>query len=168
MPSHVTIRPAAVDDAQALADAWIAFGRYYADLDPAHFRVPDQDGITEWVRGEIARERDPDFLWLVAERDGRFLGYVQAVITRPAEDADRQLVVDVGESVLHVNAVLVLEGERRRGVGTALMTAAEDWGRAGGATRSYLNTYATSPSSMPFYAERMRYLAKMTGFWKPL
>ena len=45
MGSDIEIRPARVTDAQVLADAWRAFGRYYADIDPDQFRDPDAEGL---------------------------------------------------------------------------------------------------------------------------
>jgi GNAT superfamily N-acetyltransferase len=105
---------------------------------------------------------------LVAERDERFVGYVQARIDRPAEDADRQLLRDLREPVLKVTALLVVQDQRRLGVGTALMRAVEDWAKSRGATRAFLNTYAGSPTAVPFYEKRMGYWAKSLGFWKQL
>jgi GNAT superfamily N-acetyltransferase len=163
---EVTIRPARSSDAASLTDAWIEFGRYYAALEPALYRVPEEVG--EWVESDLRAERGDDEVWLVAERDGRFVGCVRAKIKRPAEDAGKQLVRDAGESVLNVHALLVVEDERRIGVGTALMRAAEDWARGKGATRSFLNTFADSPSAVPFYEEGMGYQPKILGFWKQL
>ena len=89
-------------------------------------------------------ERSDDEVWVVAERDERFVGYVQAKIDRPAEDACRQILRDLGEPVLKVTALLVVEDQRRMGVGTALMRAVEVWAKSRGATRAFLNTYQGS------------------------
>jgi GNAT superfamily N-acetyltransferase len=50
-----------------------------------------------------------------------------------------------------VNSLGVLSSHRRRGIGTALMAAAEEWLRARGAGVVVLNTYLRSPESVPFY-----------------
>jgi hypothetical protein len=94
----VTIRPVRTQDAAGLADAWTEFGRYYADLDPVLFRVPEPTGLTQWVEEELeAKARaGSDHIWLVAERDGVLIGYVQARIKRPGEHAEKQLLRDVG------------------------------------------------------------------------
>jgi GNAT superfamily N-acetyltransferase len=56
-----------------------------------------------------------------------------------------------------VNLLAVAEGYRRRGVGTALMEAAEKWGRHRGAVVAVTDTNLSSPLSVPFYGERMGY-----------
>jgi GNAT superfamily N-acetyltransferase len=163
---EVTIRPARAGDGASLADAWIEFGREYAALDPVHFRVPEDH--EEWVESDLEVERGDDDLWLVAKRDERLVGYVQAKIDRPAEDADRQILRDLCEPILKVTALLVVEDQRRMGVGTALMRAVEDWAKSRGATRAFLNTYRGSPTAVPFYEKRMSYQPKSLGFWKQL
>jgi GNAT superfamily N-acetyltransferase len=162
------IRPARTEDAATLADAWIELGRDYAELDPVQFCIPRGEDLVGWVRGSLSEPRGDDEAWLVAERDGHVVGYVRAEITRPTDEADRQLVRDVGEPVLKVQALVVLAPERRRGAGTSLMQAVEDWARSRGAARSFLMTYLHSPSAVPFYEQQMGYQRKMLGFWKEL
>jgi hypothetical protein len=48
------------------------------------------------------------------------------------------------------------------------MRAAESWAKERGATRSFLNTYAHSPSAVPFYEQAMGYAPNITGYWKQL
>ena len=125
MRSGIEIRVARVSDAVSLADAWREFGRYYADIDPRRFRVPDADGLPAWFESRLAEDRGDDTLWLVAERAPRVIGFVQARIWPPAEDADRHLMREMAEPILKVDSIMVLEDERGAGVGTALMSAAE-------------------------------------------
>ncbi|WP_354670916.1 GNAT family N-acetyltransferase [Actinomadura sp. DC4] len=56
-----------------------------------------------------------------------------------------------------VNLLTVTEGYRHRGVGTALMEAAEEWGRSQGAVVAVTDTDLVSPLSVPFHVERMGY-----------
>ena len=166
--ADLEIRAARVDDADGLADAWRAFGRYYADIDPQLFRVPEAEGLPAWFDSRLREDRGDDTLWLVAERDGRVVGFVQAQIWPPAEDADRHLMREVSEPILKVDSIMVMADERGAGIGTALMSAAETWGRERGATRAVVISYANSPSSIPFYEERMGYERHTVGFLKPL
>ena len=168
MSSEITLRAATVADADALADAWIQFGRYYVDLDPDLFRIPDADGLPAWFESSLREDRGEDALWLVAERGDRVVGFVQARIWPPADDAAQQLMQEVTEPILKIDSIMVLGDERGTGVGTALMEASERWGRKHGATRSVVISYADSPSSMPFYEERMGYRRHTVGFLKPL
>src|SRR5262245_47778352 len=162
------IRSPMPDDAPRLAEAWIEFGRYYTALDPQLFRVPDQDGLEGWIRNAIGGPPDEDHLWLVAEVDGILQGYVQAEISRPGPDARWELLADLGQSVLRVLALFVFEDDRREGIASDLMQAAEAWARERRATRAFLNTYARSPSAVPFYEEGMGYAANIVGYWKEL
>lgn len=168
MGSGVEIRAARVGDADSLAEAWREFGRYYADINPNLFRIPDSKGLPAWFESRLEENRGEDRLWLVAERARRVIGFVQARLSPPAEDADRQLMREMAEPILKIDSMMVLEDERGAGVGTALMSAAERWGRDQGATHSVVISYANSPSSIPFYEARMGYERHTVGFLKPL
>jgi GNAT superfamily N-acetyltransferase len=64
--------------------------------------------------------------------------------------------------------LVVTGGERRKGIGKALMDAVERWARERGATVSFVVSYAHSPTSIPFHKEGMGYARKTVGFWKRL
>jgi GNAT superfamily N-acetyltransferase len=149
------IRPG---DGEGCARAWLDAGRHYAARDPEVIQVPDADGLAEWFEEAIREPRTADTSWLVAEHpeDGP-IGMIEARIVRPAPDAHRQLQRDLGRTRLVVNLLAVTEGYRRRGVGTALMEAAEEWGRSEGAVLAVTDTNLSSPLSVPFYVERMGY-----------
>lgn len=168
VPSGIELRDATVGDADALAAAWTDFGRYYVDLDPEHFRLPHKDGLPAWFESSLREDRGEDALWLVAERGDRVVGFIRARIWPRADDADFQLMWEVAEPILKIESLMVLDGERGAGVGTALMDAAERWGREHGATRAGVISYANSPASMPFYEERMGYRRHTVGFLKSL
>jgi GNAT superfamily N-acetyltransferase len=137
-------------------------------IDPRRFRVPESRDLTASMAKDLAEERDDDELWLVVEDAGRVVGDLKARIDRPAPGAEYELMRDVAEPILRVDALAVLEADRREGAGTALMTAAEDWARERGATRAFLTTAINSPIAVPFYEERMRYERVSLGFWKLL
>ena len=164
----IVVRLAEGRDAVAMAQAWIDAGRYYASIDARRFHVPDIEGLASWLADLLAHERDDDEIWFVAEANGRVVGDAIARIDRPAPDAGRELLRDLSEPVLRIDSIAVLEADRRLGAGTALMTAAEDWGRNRGATRAFLTTAVNSAIAVPFYEERMRYERVSLGFWKLL
>jgi GNAT superfamily N-acetyltransferase len=116
----------------------------------------------------IAEVRDDDEIWFVVEDAGRVVGDLKARIDRPGPGAEHELMRDVGEPMLRVDSLVVLESDRRQGAGTTLMTAAEDWARERGATRAFLTTAIDSPIAVPFYEDRMRYERVSLGFWKLL
>jgi GNAT superfamily N-acetyltransferase len=162
---EMRVRPARAGDGDDLARAWVDGGRYYADLDPRRFRVPEEEGLVDWIESALAKDRGDDRTWIVAEHDGEIVGDVTAHVDRAVGDARWQMMRDLGESILKIDSLMVREHRRRRGVGTALMKAAEEWGRARGASAVFLSTYHDSPSSVPFYERRMRYERASIGFW---
>lgn len=153
------IRDVRPGDGEACARIWLDTGRYYAALVPEVIQVPEADGLAGWFEEAIALEPtagEPDRLWRVADEPGAgVIGIVEAAVVRPAPDARRQLQRDLGRTRLVVNLLAVAEGYRRRGVGTGLMEAAEEWGRSKGADVVVTDTNLSSPLSVPFYEDRM-------------
>jgi GNAT superfamily N-acetyltransferase len=162
------VRRASSDDAGGLADLWIEFGRYYEDLDPSQYQEPKADGLDAWFRGQLDEQQDADQLWLVAEVGERLVGSIHGTIQRPSEDADWQLIRDLGAVVLRVDHLIVTEAERRKGIGRTLMGDVEAWASSRGATQALVISTADSPSSVPFCEEGMGYWRKTIGFWKSL
>lgn len=144
-------------DGEGCARAWRDAGRHYAAIVPEVIQEPDPQGLVEWFEHAIRDERGDDTLWIVAEDDGQVVGMVEAAVTRPTPDARRQLQRDLSRVRLVVNALAVVEEYRRKGVGTALMEAAETWGRQRGAVVTVTDTNLSSSLSVPFYEDRMGY-----------
>jgi GNAT superfamily N-acetyltransferase len=164
----LVVRPARPVDAADLARNWMDVARHYAELDGDAFQVPPVDGLAGWFEELLGRPRSEDAVWLVAEVDGRVVGDVSARLERPTEDAERQLLRDLGRVRLYVDALGVEEAYRRRGVGARLMGAVEEWGRAKGAVRAVLTTYHASPLSVPFYEQGMGYRRRSIVYEKRL
>jgi aminoglycoside 6'-N-acetyltransferase len=107
------------------------------------------------------RPRDEGF---VAVADGRVIGVIELWRKR-ARDATGgsarigRISVDLGISVS--------EHWRGRGVGTALLAAAEDWARAVGAERMVLDLAANNVSALRLY-ERVGYVVDGIAMDKPI
>lgn len=165
----VTLRAATLGDADSLAECWVEFARYYVDQAPDRFRVPAEEGLSEWLASQIsAVEAEDDALWLVAERLGSVVGYVRAEISRPAPDAHRQMMREVQDSLLWVHGLFVKGPLRRSGVGTILMDAAADWAKSRGATQGVVISFAGDTPALRFYETRMGYERNTIGFWRQL
>jgi len=162
---QIDIRSVQLGDGSALADRWVEFGRYYASRDPVRFRVPGLEGLARWFDSRITEPHD---LWLVAERSGVIVGFLEAQVLPAPDDADRQLMKELSEPVLRVNSLFVTEAERGHGVGRSLMQTAENWGREKGATSAAVIAIADSPPAVPFYLEGLKYQQNTIGFWKAL
>jgi GNAT superfamily N-acetyltransferase len=105
---------------------------------------------------------------LVAEIDGQVVGYLEARLEPPMEDARFQSNPDLGETRLFINYLVTAQAFWRRGVGTRLVKAAEEWGRSRGAAVAVCDTHVDSPVSIPFWEERMGYRRRAVILRKPL
>lgn len=112
----VSIRMACPDDAAELIEVWTRSG---GDLD----RPPASgscDARLSEATGSIARiAADPEQQLLVAELDGRMLG---AMHLRRGPISPLQLA-----EIVHVSHLYVLPDLRRRGIASALLSAAARW-----------------------------------------
>jgi GNAT superfamily N-acetyltransferase len=161
----VTIRAPRPGDGAGMARVWLSAAAYYADLDPAHFQVPPADGASFEAGFGNGGE---DELMLIADLDGRVAGWLTARIEYPAPGAARQMTREHGWTRLHIDALMVDQTAWHQGIGTALLTAAEAWGRRRGAQVARLDTYYDSPVSVPFYERHMGYQRRAVVFQKPL
>jgi GNAT superfamily N-acetyltransferase len=165
----VQIRPPRPGDGPGMARVWLSAGAYYADLDPAQFQVPSADGLAESFEADVgATSESSGNLRLVADQDGQVAGWLTARIEHPAANPARQLVRELSWIRLVVDALVVDQATWRHGIGTALLTAAESWGRDRGARMVMLDTYVHSPVSVPFYERHMGYQRRSIHFAKEL
>lgn len=99
------------------------------------------------VPTELLEHVTPESVFLDAQREGmlwvalgpadRPVGFVRVVVTGPR---------------VHLAELDVLPEHGRRGVGTALVQAVEDWARASRISEITLTTYRDLPWNAPFYA----------------
>jgi len=162
---HVTVRAARAGDGVSINRLWLSAAAYYTDLDPDHFQLPADDGLGGSWDDDLTETSD-DSLRLVAEVDGQVVGWLTARIEQPAANPDRQLVRELSWRRLAIDALVVHRDQWRHGAGTALLEAAEDWGRSSGARVVRLDTYAHSAVSVPFYEEHMGYERRSIVFQK--
>ena len=169
--ADILIRDARVGDGEGMTTCWLDFGRYYATISPENFRVPDVDGQAAEFDAATARrihQADADKCMLVAETDSRVVGFVGARIARPMDTAPRQGMRESSQIRVEITILAVVETYRRRGIGTRLMAAAEEWARGRGAVLATVDTYVGSYLSIPFYLNRMHYDLQSMRFLKRL
>lgn len=136
----LSLRPATVADIDLL-EAW---GRELYDLERTF-----EPGMR--YSGEAFRERDmealssPDAHYLIAEIEGRAVGYIAAMLGEMPE----YLAMPGRECVIEV--VFVEEDARGRGVGTALLEACLGWAKKQGAKRVRAGVYARNRASLELF-----------------
>jgi len=163
----VLIRGGRRGDGAAIARIHRENSAYYAALAPELFNLPDERGLAGFLEPRPEDNSETNLL-LVAELDGEVVGVLDAALLEPHEMARFQSPSDLGEVRLFVNAVGVRRDCWRRGVATALVEAAEAWGRERGATVSLCDTWPESPVSGPFWERRMGYARRSVRMRKRL
>ena len=118
-----SIRATRAADVGRIADIYLAMARHHAALDPIEYHVPEHEAVRARFAGELDAADEAD-LHLVAEVDGLVVGSLDA-FTRPRPPAGSMRSARRSASI----GIAVDEGWRGRGIGTALMDAAEAWAR---------------------------------------
>lgn len=163
------IRASRPGDGVACASLWREIGSLFAAMNPHTFQVPAEEGLAEWFEEIHAAYRgDDDKVLLVADVDGALVGTLTASLLEPLGTAARQVQTDLGRRRLHVGNLAVRGTHRRGGVGSALMRAAEEWGRSRGAEVMILETETNNPMSVPFYERQMGFSAEAVIFRKEI
>jgi aminoglycoside 6'-N-acetyltransferase len=155
-----TIRPATPEDEPAMTEIQHSSAIHHATIDPDRWRMQSlEEGIQSrryWHR------RQPRSEGLVAVADGRVVGMIELYLKRPQDLTGAHLPrikVDLG--------LAVAPEWRGRGVGTALMRAAEDWARAHGAERMVLDLNSANAGALRLY-ERLGYTVHSHEMDKPI
>jgi GNAT superfamily N-acetyltransferase len=151
--SETTVRDARPGDGDAIAPLSRDSAAYYRELAPDDFRYPDEEGQAAWLDSFLPADGEREIA-LVAEVEDDVVGYLEARLEEPLDSARYQTNPELAERRLFINALLTARSHWRRGVGSALVEAAEAWGRERGATVSLMDTYADSPVSVPFWRGR--------------
>jgi GNAT superfamily N-acetyltransferase len=147
----VVIRPASVDDVDALADVYVSSAGHHAALDPDFYAVPDRDAVVGHLRDRLKQEDDADVVRLVAELDGTVVGSADVELRSPSPAS--MLRPERAASI----GMAVLEDRRGVGIGSRLVEAAEAWARERGATLMMLDASAANVDALRFYEHRHGY-----------
>jgi GNAT superfamily N-acetyltransferase len=155
--SVVTVRDFRHGDGQAVAQIILENGAYHAELAPDYFKQPEEDGLVDFIENDSTWREQPTNLCVIAEIDGEVAGCLEATLKPPMETARWQSQRDLSGPRLFIGFLQTAEKFRRQGVATALVEAAEQWGRGNGARVAVCDTYIDSPLSIPFWEKRMGY-----------
>jgi ribosomal-protein-alanine N-acetyltransferase len=133
----VVVREADPADAAALVDLASAVG-----AEPEGWLISDATwrSVGEERRYLRAIRRHPDAAVLVAELEGELVGRLS--LSRDPHPASRH-VADLG--------LMVAASHRRRGVGRALLQAAEGWARAAGVRKLELHVFPYNAAALALY-----------------
>ncbi|MFP4552534.1 MAG: N-acetyltransferase family protein, partial [Actinomycetota bacterium] len=140
------IREFTSQDAESAARLYIQSAEHHAELDPDFYRVPALEDVVAHYQDMAKRIKTEPFNCFVAESDEVMLGMVEVRISdqpsshsmlRPRRIASADIVVD--------------SGNRRQGIGRALMQRAEEWACDHGATSLMLDMLRANEPALALY-----------------
>jgi len=139
------VRRAKPADLDRVAALWTAITHHHEPLDPVFRMRDDADGeLAELLRAMV---RDPDCEILVYDEQGDLPGMLIVRIDQAPpimDEVQRAEITDLG----------VRDGERRRGIGTALVETALDWVRASGVARVEVQVAHGNAEGQAFWRAR--------------
>ncbi|SEP70781.1 Ribosomal protein S18 acetylase RimI [Lentzea xinjiangensis] len=136
------IRRAGRADVPALVRLRLANAERHVELAPDLFRVPDEAAVRRHFEAVVGHA-----LILVAEVDGEVVGMAEVVPL--ADPPDHQILTPRRAADIHT---VVLDGHRDRGVGTALVAAAERVAAEHGVSLVFANIFASNENALAFYS----------------
>lgn len=136
------VRPAAREDIPALVQLRLANAERHVELDPSLFRVPSADAVREHFEQVF-----DSALVTVAEVEGEVVGMAEVVLVPP--QPDHQILIPRRSADIHT---VVLDGFRGRGIGKALVAAAQEVATAHGAWTLNAIIFAANDEAVAFYS----------------
>lgn len=130
---HVTVRQATIFDLDVVAPLFDAYRQFYRK--PADLALAKRFLQERFQHGE-------SIIFLAMEEGDTALGFVQLFPSFSSGAAARILIL---------NDLFVVPDARRAGVGTLLLHAAADFGKAVGAVRLTLSTEVSNTSAQALY-----------------
>ncbi|SCL31396.1 GNAT family N-acetyltransferase [Micromonospora inyonensis] len=141
----VRVRRGKLADADVLGELNGLVQQLHSDAEPAEFKAPDAAAAAEFFRGQLQRA---DMVILLAELGDHVVGYLTAEETRRRDNPFTEAF-----GMLYIHHLAVAESARRRGVGRALMAAAEEEARRRGLKDLRLDFWSFNEAAGRFFQE---------------
>jgi GNAT superfamily N-acetyltransferase len=141
----ILVRPAERGDVPALVRLRLANAERHIQLAPDIYRVPDVEAVRRHFEEVVAD--GSKVLISVAEVAGEVVGMAEVVLL--AEPPDHQILVPRRGADIHT---VVLDGHRGRGLGAALVAAAEQAAVDHGVSIIYAGIFAPNEDAVGFYS----------------
>ena len=140
---HVRLRRAVLDDAAALTSLNEHVQRLHVDAALDHFAAVDPAAAQAFFTAQLAE--DSTIVW-IAELDGRAVGYLYAVRAHRAANP-----FTTEQHTLYIHHLAVDPAVRRRGVGSAMFTAAAEHARVTGLAGLRLDSWLFNEAAHAFF-----------------
>jgi GNAT superfamily N-acetyltransferase len=146
----IVIRAARAEDVQTLVRLRLANAERHAGLDPVDHRLPEAGAVRRYFEELLGGPGGPDragVMLLVAELAGCVAGMTEIVLS-PAPP-DHQILVPRRTAQVHT---VVLDGYRGKGIGKALVGAAERHAVENGVTCLLAPILSINATAVTFYS----------------
>lgn len=141
---EIQIRPATMDDYEALSPLMDEVGLLHVEAVPNRFQRPDGPFYSREQIAELVA--NPDISLLVAEKDGRLYGYALTYLNQIPLQPNL-----VPGQVAKVEEMGVAAFARREGIARLLMSAIELWARQKAARLVELNVFDFNKPAIRLY-----------------
>jgi GNAT superfamily N-acetyltransferase len=131
----------------ALVRLRLANAQRHIELNPAAYRLPDPAAVRRYFQDVLSAPEPADVLVFVAQASGQVVGMAEVVMMPPPPD--HQILVPRRAAQIHT---VVLDGHRGKGVGTALVAAAERAAADRGVAILIAGIFAPNTDAQGFYA----------------
>ncbi|NHI90117.1 MAG: GNAT family N-acetyltransferase [Candidatus Thorarchaeota archaeon] len=137
-----TLRVAAMNDMESLAELWWESARYHQALEPRFQYASDASQATrEFI---LKQMQSDDACFWVAQKDSKVIGYIETmVIERPP--------IHVQRRIGYIGSIYVQSEFRMKGLGTKLWQTAHDWLKQKGVTVINLTVASKNPDAFEFW-----------------
>ncbi|MBM0276172.1 GNAT family N-acetyltransferase [Micromonospora tarensis] len=139
------VRPASPSDLPALVELRLANAEAHLALDPDTYRLPQREAVIKHFTAVLGEEAGRNAV-LVAEHCGQVLGMVE--VLRLPEPPAHQILRPEPSAQIHT---VVLSEARGRGVGSALLDAADRWASQHGIMNLSAGIHHQNADAVRFY-----------------
>ncbi len=139
----IEIRRAKPNDLPEMVELWKQLMGFHQDLDPTYKLLPD--AAERWVKYIVTKFDDDEWRVLVADANGRVVGYAVAAV---------QEYPPVFKNPQHgfVQEIAVREELRKQGIGRALVDAAVEWLAGQDVAETTVRIDERNPASLALFA----------------
>ena len=142
-----SIRPARLDDVPALVQLRMANAERHAALNPSHYRFPEPPAVQRYFEDRLSNPLADTGVLLVAEDAGTVAGMTELVLL--SAPPDHQILLPLRRAEIHT---VVLDAYRGKGIGKALIAAAEQHAIEHGVTLLFAPILAANSEAVGFYS----------------
>lgn len=139
------IRPVTLADLEVLIDIYLDTAIRHAAIDPDWYRVPARADIAARLRPRIVR-RGPDAEYVAAIIDGQMVGSASIGVEDLPHPGSMMRPIRTAEF-----GVSVVQGQRGKGIGRALIGHLESWAAEHGVERVVLNVAEANVDAIRLY-----------------